>query len=341
MGGSSCEYRVFEGGDQEWDALVTAGDDASLLQTWAYGEAKAETGPWRVERGVVMAGGEVVAAAQVLIRDAPLPGSGMAWINRGPVGATGDTEACLGALLREFCDQRGYYLRTQPPCGDDDLVLPARFSRTSTPGWASSVVDLREPEEVLRKNLHRKWRNHLSRAERSNLELIVGTGKTIFDAFMEGHAAHLARLGPAGGLDPALLHRLQERLAPEQKLLCFITRKDGSYLGGAAIARIGATGEYLAGHNTQAGRANKAGQLLLWSAMLRLKADGYTRLDLGGMDEHLTTPGIFEFKQRIGGMPYRLANELEAGATGIVNRLIRWRVRRERARQTEQAGGAP
>ena len=330
MDGQQHDYRIFDGDAASWNRLVTAGDDASLLQTWEWGEAKAATGPWQVERGVVVGRGEVIGAAQTLIRKTPLPGSGMAWISRGPIAPAREYGGCLEALARRFCNESRHYLRIQPALGEDEFQLPAGLNRTTTAGWASAVVDLREPEDVLRKNLHRKWRNHLSRAERSNLELSVGSDESTFGTFMDGHAAHLARLGPKGGLDPALLNALQERLAPERKLLCFIARKDGAYLGGGAIARFGTTGEYLAGHNTEAGRAEKAGQLLLWSAMLHLKADGYTRLDLGGMDEHLTTPGIFEFKQRIGGRPYRLANELEGGTGRAVNKLIRWRVERER-----------
>ena len=52
MDADSQGYQIFEGDAEAWNRLVAGGDDASLLQTWEYGEAKARLGPWRVERGV-------------------------------------------------------------------------------------------------------------------------------------------------------------------------------------------------------------------------------------------------------------------------------------------------
>lgn len=324
-------YRVFEGDAEAWNRLVAEGDEASLLQTWEYGEAKARLGAWRVERGILVDGGAVFGAVQTLIRPAPVPGTGMAWVNRGPVCSAENYSHGLTALARYFCDRRGLYLRVQPALPAESLAEGFDgLGSTTTHGWASAVVDLSQPEEALRKNLHGKWRNALVRAERTELDIRIGSDDEAFGAFMDGHHAHLERLGTGAGLDPALLSTLQEMLPANQKLLFLVAYKAGTYLGGAALARYGTTGEYLAGHNAEAGRVDNAGQLLLWSAMLRLKADGYSRFDLGGMDERLTPPGIFQFKQRIGARPYRLANELEGGTQRLVNKLIRWRVERER-----------
>jgi hypothetical protein len=42
------------------------------------------------------------------------------------------------------------------------------------PGWASAVIDLSPDLETLRAGLKGKWRGHLNKAERSDLEVRIG-----------------------------------------------------------------------------------------------------------------------------------------------------------------------
>ena len=53
-------------------------------------------------------------------------------------------------------------------------------------------------------------------------------------------------------------------------------------------------------------RAVHANNLLLWQAILGLKAEGVEWLDLGGIDG-LTMPGVARFKLGLGGEMYTLA----------------------------------
>ena len=52
-------YSAFEGGSTEWTNLIHGARGLSLLQAWAYGEAKAATGPWRIERGIFIKNGTI------------------------------------------------------------------------------------------------------------------------------------------------------------------------------------------------------------------------------------------------------------------------------------------
>ena len=151
-----------------------------------------------------------------------------------------------------------------------------------------------------------------------------------FDAVAIVLVRILERLGPEAGLDAGLLTALQACLPQARKFYLLLASVDGEPASGMAFVKYGRSAEYLAGHNNPLGRGVNAGQLLLWTAINRLRADGFERLDLGGMDEHATTPGIFEFKQRVGGTPYRLANELESIPNSLVGRLVRASVARAR-----------
>ena len=55
------------------------------------------------------------------------------------------------------------------------------------------------------------------------------------------------------------------------------------------------------------------------------------------MDPELTPKGIFEFKKGIGGIPYRLAPEIEANGKGLRTRLVRWWVVRARGAASGKA----
>src|SRR3989338_10766045 len=102
-----------------WNRLVGGFPSLSLGQGWEYAEAKARTGPWRVERGLFLDGDRPVGAFQALVRPLPagLPG-GLVWINRGPLWRGGEQTQFLEimkSLRSHYADKRGMYLRVAPP----------------------------------------------------------------------------------------------------------------------------------------------------------------------------------------------------------------------------------
>ena len=329
-------YRVgvFQETSKAWDEMVAKSPYLSLLQTWAFGEAKQASGGWRVERIVLTNNNQdPVAAVQVMVKTKFLKSIGLAWVNRGPVflqqsPPTATQIALALVALRQFynCD-RGLYLRVAPIHHSGEDI--AGYSLTDTLGWASAYIDLTREEAELRQSLNGKWRNALVRAERSDISIQNGSSPQAFEQFLDGHRRHLNAMGQESGLAPVFLQTLQHGLPAERKLYCFTASLDGDYLGGVAIVRYGDTAEYLAGHNLPDGRSNNAGQLLLWAAIITMKNLFYIRFDLGGMDNVRTPEGVFRFKQRVGGKPYRLPNELEAGS-GPIHGLIRQQVESKR-----------
>ena len=314
----------------------------SLVQHPAYGVAKAAGGGWRAERATFYEGDDPVGMYQALIRDLPAVGGGLAWINRGPRWrpVTGDASPRLGGMLSLIRDRYlpgGYYVRVAPGWPvhhlPDGIAERAGFRATETPGWASSVVDLTLTSEALRANLHQKWRNTLRKAESGGLAVDRAGDGAALEAFVAGHRRDLDAKGYATGLDGPFMRSLHGALAATDGLeFLFARQGDGHTVGAVAIAKYGDTAEYLAGHNEPAGRSAGAGQLLLWRAILAMREAGFTRFDLGGMDPAMTPAGIYRFKDRMGGRPYRLANELETLGGGWRARLVRWRVSAERSR---------
>ena len=336
MNYSNIIYHRFKGNAEEWNCTLAAWGDSCLLQTWEFGEAKAKNSLWSVERGLLLNAGSVVGAAQSMIRKPFFSNSGLVWINRGPVGVTGNYGEALRALHQNFCVKQKMYLRVAPSVAVENLSEAEYNSsgliKTKIQGWASAIIDLAQPIEILRNNLHGKWRNALGRAERSNIDICISNDKSSFGYFLKGHCRHLDERGQQGGLEVDFLDSLEEILPKHRRLICVQAYKDGNYLGGALISQNGTVAEYLAGHNSGEGRLLNAGQLVLWSAIVHLKSIGMIKFDLGGMDERLTPNGIYRFKQRIGGAPYRLANEMEGLGPGLINRIIRRCVDSQRRR---------
>ena len=325
-------------GREDWRRVTERFANLSLPQTWAYGEAKARTGPWRVERGLFQDGTRTIGAVQVLLR--PLPGGmpgGLAWISRGPLWQSdsetddGRLAPLLAALRRNYVDQRGLYLRIAPSLAADSLAAATGFAATGTAGWASARLDLRGSVETLRGGLQQKWRNVLNKAERSAMTVERETaeaGSERFAAFLEDYRGFLADRRIATTVTPDLLRALA---AGGDGALDLLAATDGGQvLGWTLIARAGATAEYLAGVVGDEGRRRGAGQCLLWQAVLGAKAQGCAVFDLGGLDPDLTPEGIRHFKEGLGGVPYRLTDEIEAVPGGLLRgalgRLVRWRV---------------
>ncbi len=325
---------------EEWNQLAGPMAGFSLMQCWEWGEAKAGTGPWRVERGTLSRDGGAVGAFQTLVRALPggLPG-GLAWINRAPLwrdpqdGGRAPSKAMMSALARHYVHRRGLYLRLAPVQaedgfdGDDDGLVAAGVE-----GWASAVLDLERSVEDLRLGLHQKWRNALNKAERSAIEVRAGPDEGLFAEFLDGYRSMTRERGFATSVTPELLTALQSALPEEGRMETFMATHDGAPAGSVLMVRHGDTAEYLAGTVAEAGRAVNAGQLLLWRAVVAMKERGARRFDLGGLDARLTPPGIRRFKDGLGGTPYRLAPELEALGGGLLGRLVRWRVRAARSR---------
>ncbi len=293
--------------------------------------------PWRIERGRVLSEGLTVAVFQAFIRGLPggIPG-GLVWINRAPLWRTAPAtppsalEAALAALRRHYVDGRRFYLRVAPPVAEAGC-RPASpgLAVTDIPGWASARLDLAPPLAALRAGLRQKWRNGLNRGEREGMEIL--RGGVAFEAFVAAHETFVAEAGFTATVTPAFLRTLRAMGGPLEAL---VARRKGRVLGGVLIADYGDTAEYLAGNTSDEGRALNAGQVLLWQAVAAARERGRAWFDLGGMDEALTPPGIYRFKEGLGGIPYRLAAELEAvpsrGLGALTGRIVRARTARAR-----------
>lgn len=296
-----------------WEDLFAAAGRTSLTQSWAYGEAKAAVEGWRVHRAVVTDGGQPLALAQVLERRV----GGLLRVgrlNRGPVWLTPPDPAALRDALSGIAAPwrwwRGGVFLTAPDLGADHLPMLSQlgFRRRAAPAWRSAWLDLSPEPDALRRRLNGKWRNMLSAAEKAGLSVEVLPGADGFQWLMERYRAEMAEKGFAGA-SPELLGALSRHAArPDDMLILAARAAGGEAVGGVLLARHGDAATYMVGWTGAEGRKSKAGNLMLWSAVLELRGRGCRWFDLGGIDDVLT-PGIAAFKRGMNGEEYCLAGE--------------------------------
>ncbi len=333
------EIRDF--GQEEWNDIVSDVDDLSLMQTWEFGEAKAFTGTWKVNRAIFQKGDETVGAAQAMIRTVPLLNRGLVWINRAPLLKNNDFTQpdvyvdMLKELKKYWADEKKMYLRIAPPliASDDSYAIfkAAGFSKaTETDGWASEIVDLSRSTEELRKGLQQKWRNCLNKAERLEVTYETGSSNVLMDELLDDYKALLDKTGFGTNLSPELVRSMQNLLPDSRKVLVFVGRQNGEKLGSILIATYGNTCMYLIGATNNIGRKVSANHYLIWNAVCEMKKRGFRWFDLGGAHPDNTPSGILHFKRGLRGKQYQLMGEVEAYQDGFLNRMIRKRIETSR-----------
>jgi lipid II:glycine glycyltransferase (peptidoglycan interpeptide bridge formation enzyme) len=329
--------KIKDFGQDEWNDIISGSDDLSLMQTWEFGEAKTETGSWKVSRAVFRNDNETVGAAQTLIRTIPFLNRGLVWINRAPLLKNSDMAQSdvyidmLKELKKYWVDKKRMYLRIAPTLIASDknyaIFEKAGYLRaTETDGWASEIVDLSRSTEELRKGLHQKWRNCLNKSERLEVTCETGSFDVLMDELLDDYKVLLDNVGFGTNLSPELVRIIQNLLPDSRKMLVYAGRQDGEKLGSILIASYGDTCMYLIGATNDSGRKVNANYYLIWDAVCEMKKRGYRWFDLGGVHPDNTPPGILHFKRGLKGKPYQLMGEVEAYRDGLLNRMIRKRI---------------
>lgn len=323
---------VDAGSAAEWSEHLAQFDDASLYQTWAFGDAC--WGAKNCSRLVLKRDGEVVALAQVRIVRPGRFKFGLAQVRWGPVCQRRGTEPDADVLRRmaaalrdEYAHRRGLCLRVLPlafqgtPRGEVvERAFGAYQSRPFLPGEAyrTIVLDLTPPLETLRKQLDQKWRNQLNRAEKNNLTVVEGRTVEDFRAFVPLFQEMHRRKRLESSADIGAYETVQSALPPDQRFVVLRAELNGEAVAGLVGAAIGDTGVYLLGATTDAGMQAKGSYLLQWRMIQRLKELGLRAYNLGGINP-VTNPGVYHFKKGFSGadvlyLPGRVACESFASA---------------------------
>ena len=286
------EIRVDETRPQIWERLTRQG---AWQQHWAYGAACEALGS-KVLRFEFRDGARITGAAQAIHRrvlgcfDAVVCTRGPVWTEDADPGHRSEVLAALRRRL-PFGRLRGFF--TTPDAGDEEkpVLASARLAQVMTP-YATATIDLTRPLDALRAAMHQKWRNRLVAAEAAGLRIgRADKHPRLYHWLLEAeHAQQKANRYQA--LPVALVPAWQSAGGGVRVLTA---THEGEIVAAMLFLIHGHKATYHIGWSDRTGKRLNAHNLLLWSAIRKLKGSGLAELDLGGLNTE-DIPGIARFK---------------------------------------------
>jgi lipid II:glycine glycyltransferase (peptidoglycan interpeptide bridge formation enzyme) len=323
---------------EQWARLLELFDDANFYQTYTYGQVR--WGAKNLSHLILKRGGEVVAIAQLRIFRPAIWMGGVAYVRWGPLCKRRDrsldpevVERMAEALHEEYSRNRGLFLYVQPNCflnspssGSIQNGFSAFAASPAMPDYSykTLVVDLSPSVAQLRRNLDRKWRNQLTRAQKNNLRVTANTGAAGFRTFCELYKQMRKRKRFHTKVDIAEFERMQESLPDSQRMRVLICEdaSSGVPVAGLVASAMGDSAIYMLGATGDHGLKSKGAYLLQWSLIEWLKQNGVRRYDLGGIDPKFN-PGLYHFKRGLSGAEMVQMSAFIAPGNGAYSTALR------------------
>lgn len=191
---------------------------------------------------------------------------------------------------------------------------------------ATFVVDLKCPEDAILAGMSSDYRRKIRKAEAAGVtvQFYSRPSSSLRNSFAGAFRA-LAAERALQPIDPVVL----EAMYAAGDAILVVARKHGETTNYLHLYRAGCTGFFMYGVNLVK-ENDGAGQYLHFAIMRRLKADGLSWYDLGGVASCDPTDGIYTFKKKFGGhyvdlgMQWRWtgsAAKLAARAPAMLRRL--------------------
>jgi hypothetical protein len=323
-----CDYTIKEVDRETWLRLAPTFKDYNYRQTWSFGGACAER-IGAVSEHVVIEHSErgILGLADVRIKKLPFVGGGIAYINGGPLVLKNtdiDEKILLDvvtALQNEYVSKRKLSLRISPSFLDGTRIYAIKtiFSNLGFNDFCQRkktiILDLSLDLAEIRQNLHQKWRNALNTAEKKKLESRHGKDMLLLEQFIPLFNDLISKKAFSVDLGIDFYANVQSQSTDTEKFLVTLADNEGIPVAGHVASILGDSCVYLLGATNDDGRKLNAAYLLQWEVIKQAKAMGCRWYDLGGIDSE-KNPGVYRFKQRMGGMEVTIPGPYEKRATG-------------------------
>ncbi len=292
-----------------WDAAFASIRRSTLLQHFAYAQANRAVNQTGAKHGMIFVAGQSAGLVQIsevgVLRNMVHAVS----LDRGPLwfegyGTPEHVAAFFAAFAAEFPKRFGRKLRLLPEAVDNQpnrkAIAEAGYARREdVPGYETIWLSLDADQDSLRARLNGKWRNILSKSERSALSVSEDWSGASSAHFLNTYEEDRAAKGYDGPSVNLLLHLLKFML-PRGEAVIFNAAHDDEVVAAILVLLHGASATYQVGWTTDAGRKLGAHHQLLWRAVVRLKEKAILDLDLGGINDE-GAAGVKKFKQGLGG----------------------------------------
>ena len=320
----------------EWSGMLDLFDDANIYQTAAYGAVR--WGEKNLSRVILRRDGEVRGIAQLrIVRPTPLK-YGIAYLRWGPLwerrGLPFDPEVPVRvarAIEEEYLNKRKLFLRILPNAFEGTpraAMMRSTFSRFAAEPlnaqntYRTFVLDLTRSLDALRKGLDKKWRNQLTRSEKNQLEVVIGTGSGDYQTFCQIYNQMRKRKSFETTVSVEEFGRIQEKLPESQRMRILICKDKSVPVVGLVASAMGDSAIYLLGATSDEGLSSKGAYLLHWTLIGWLKGRGAKWYDLGGIDPQ-GNPGVYHFKRGFSGTDLCQINPLMASDSALSSGIVK------------------
>lgn len=273
----------------EWRDLLRRTQRTPWTQTFQYASALAKMAYQSTRFATIEKDQEIVGL--VAVQELKFGPIHQISINRGPLwfegfGGPQDMKGFLEALKIVFPKRFLRRLTWMPEWSfsEDqaiDFIEEAGLQKTKK-SFETLWMDISPDMKELKKRLHRKWRNHLHKAERSALEVTVDFKGTHLDYFLRAYDLFKTQKKFEGPDGKFFKYEIETAL-PFKDAIILWARLDGLPVAGVVVMRHGTSASYRVSWNTKEGRENNAHFLLLWKAIEVLKKLNIETFDLGGI----------------------------------------------------------
>lgn len=323
---------------EQWNAFLLQ-KGGHLLQSYEWGEFKSCFG-WRACRVALEGREEIIAGAQLLIRDLPL--GSLAYIPRGPVidPQKGEALETLLAQLHLLARQESaLFLRLEPDWEGGDrgnLLRRGGFRRAlqSIQPQSTLAVDIEGDLESILSQMKPKTRYNIRLAERKGVVVKEGREEDL-EAFYQ-----LLRI--TGSRDRFFVHSGRYYLeawrafAPRGMGRLLLAFYGHQMLAGLMVFAFGHRAYYLYGASSGEHRNLMPNHLLQWEAIRWAKERGCLVYDLWGIPDEVGKDGeppdfakrdgelwgVYRFKRGFGGRVVRTIGALDYVYSPLLYRLL-------------------
>jgi peptidoglycan pentaglycine glycine transferase (the first glycine) len=319
---------------QTWDRALLALPNPHVLQSWTWGEFKAQHG-WSATRLLFQEDGRTVAAASVLRRKLSLLPVSMLYVPKGPAVNWSDTVVAARVLAEferlvrrwrvVFCkiDPDVYYphaerleslARSQgigpggrpanaPAVAHLLAVRDWHFSNEQVQFRNSVLLSLDRPEDDILAAMKQKTRYNIGLAMRRGVTVRPGNAEdlvTFYELYLETSHRDRFPIRP-----PKYYYDAWGSFLEAGRAQLLLAEVAGEAVAGLMLFIFGPTAWYMYGASSHRHRERMPNYLLQWEAIRRARAAGCSLYDLWGapddLDESDPMWGVYRFKLGLGG----------------------------------------
>ncbi|BDG08518.1 lipid II:glycine glycyltransferase FemX [Anaeromyxobacter paludicola] len=308
-----------------FDAVTAELGGAHVFQSAGWARVRERSG-WR-PHFLGVAGDDGFHAA-LLCLEKRRYGLSVVQLPRGPVlrPGAGRPQALESALqgIRALARERlAAYVKITPDLGAAEswagLVLSsagARPSPSPSVHVATLRIDLTAPEAQLLARMESRTRYAIRKAQEAGVEVLRGREAGLLEEFEALYRETCRRVGIPGVPARTVADMVSEGLAR-----IYLARHQGVATSGALILCHGRWAWYLLG-GSRRGVKHTGAELLHWTAMRDLRAEGAQVYDLQGIppapDKEDPAYGVYLFKRGFGGTRFDLLGEFDLGSPRFV-----------------------